>query len=1183
MKDKKIIKAMTGAESAAHIAYKYSEFSAIFPISPSSVIAEEVEARSSVGEKNLLGRPVMVEQMQSEAGAAGCLHGAVQNGLLSTTFTASQGLLLMIPSLYKLKGQLLPSVFYVAARSLASRSLSIFCDHQDVYATRSTGTVIMSCHSTQQIMDLSPVAHAVALEGSTPVINFFDGHRTSAEVQKTTIHSDEELKKFISQEHLEKFRNRALTPYSPVTRGGSEDESTYFQSLEAQNQHNNNIINVAKKYYKIASKISGKEYAPFVYFGAKDATKVIVAMGSVTEALEEVVETLNHQGEKVGLLKVYLYRPFSIEDCYKSLPKTIEKIAVLDRTKEIGSAGEPLFLDIEAAISLNKSYFNVDPEVVGGRYGLSSKDVPPSHLKSVFDFLDSKNMHHNFTIGIIDDVTHLSIPLDESFKVKSKSQSIKFWGLAGDGSVSASKSIAKIIGDYGNLYTQGYNGYDSRKAGGATWSFITYDKEPIRSTYYPVDSKYIICAEQSFLFSIHKLIDTLQVGGVFLLNTTFNKDDLIKVLPARLKKQLAEKKANLYIVDAIKLGKEVGMNRFNTILQSAFFSLNEDIMSFESARNAMKDLAKKAYGKKGNEIVELNYKAIDHVTKNKLTKIEIDPEWANINVKESFKIPKTNDEFVNIVNRMDGDKLPTSFFNNPLEGQSILDGTMINNVTFNQKRQLAKMVPKWIKENCIQCAQCSFYCPHATIRAFQLSDEDIKNAPSEVESLEQIMPQNKKYRFKIHVDAENCVGCGLCATVCPGKGPNKKALVMTPSNELAFKNVALTEYLYKKIEYKTEGYDVNTMKGAALLYPYFEGSGACPGCGEAPYYKLLTQLFGKEMIIANATGCTSIYCGTYPYTPFATDSDGQGPAWANSLFEDNAEFGFGMVMSSKFKRAKLAEILESHMDKAEPDLKKLIKTWFSTKTRYDHRRIRKEMISLLKSSKSPDLKKALEYKDYIVKPSHWIIGGDGWSYDIGYGGLDHVLASGEDVNVMILDTEIYSNTGGQKSKSTNLGAIAKFANKGKKVGKKNICRIFMTYENIYVARVSLGMNQMQVIKSFNEAESYEGPSIVLCYAPCIDHGIKGGMSQHRNHAMNAVMCGYWNIYRYDPRLIEKGENPLQLDYKTPNFDNLIPFLRNENRFDRLFREDEKSANEFAKQLKAKLKNNFEFLLRESKK
>ena len=1092
---------------------------------------------------NLFGLIVKVSEMQSEAGAAGAIHGAIHTGSLATTFTASQGLLLMIPTIYKLVGELNPAVLHVSARSLAARALSIFGDHQDIYAVRQTGIPMIASHSVQEVMDLAGIAHLAAIKGSVPFIHFFDGFRTSHEIQKVEVMEYENLEKLLDKEALKKFREKAMNPHSnPVTRGGAENDDIYFQGRESQNAHYDKIPDIVADYMKKISEITGREYAPFTYYGPKVAKQVIIAMGSVTETTKETLDYLNKEmGYNVGLIKVHLYRPFSTKYLLEVLPASVEKIAVLDRTKEVGAVGEPLYLDVVAALK------DKNIKIIGGRYGLSSKDVGPSSIKAVYDHLNNDGWH-GFTVGINDDVTNLSIPIDEEFFVPSTYTSCLFYGLGSDGTVSANKNSIKIIGDNTDLYSQAYFAYDSKKAGGVTRSNLRFGKDPILSTYYVRNIDFISCSLDSYLEK-YDMLRNLKKGGTFLLNTTFTKDNIEENLPDAVKYQLAKKDAKFYIIDATAIAEKIGMGRrTNTILQSSFFALNEQILPYEDALKYMKEAAKKSYGKKGEEIVQLNYKAIDN-GKEGLVEIKVNPEWINLDPK--YKVKLINDEyfdsFVTPIARLGGNELPVSaFLQEPLAS-----GGMRPNVTFEERRTIATQVPSWIKENCIQCNRCAYVCPHATIRPFLLDEEDRKNLPDNVnvETLAAIGKDVAGIEFTIQVSQENCVGCALCAVECPGKG-GEKALVMTDIKDELHKTDT-SNYVYKNISYKSNYYPTNQVKGSQFQRPYFEISGACAGCGETPYYKLMTQFFGSDAMIANATGCSSIYSASAPSTPFITDENGQGPAWANSLFEDNAEFGYGMKLAQDYKHARIIAIMSENLDKVEKELKEVFEAYIATTQRSVQKDLYPKIIELVSASKNEAVKELLDVKSDLVQKSQWIIGGDGWAYDIGYGGLDHVIANNLNVNIMVLDTEVYSNTGGQSSKSSQAASIAKFAAAGKETAKKDLAMIAMTYGHVYVAQVAMGANQAQVIKAIQEAESYDGPSLIIAYSPCIEHGIKGGLSNHQITQKKAVESGYFNIFRYDPRLEEEGKNPLQIDFKNTNFDLFKDYLANETRFSQL--------------------------------
>ena len=1146
MEVKKTMLSVDGNTAAALESYNFIEVAGIYPITPSSPMAEVIDVEASKGRKNYFGSVVKVSEMQSEAGASGAVHGALQAGALASTYTASQGLLLMIPNIYKWAGELLPVVLHVSARSLATRSLSIFGDHQDIYAIRQTGVAMICSHSVQEIADLTPVAHLLAIDAETPVCHFFDGFRTSHEIQNVEFVDENEWKKLLPMDKVEKFRARALNPHThPVTRGGAENDDIYFQGREAQNAHFEKVVDVAVKYFEEATRLTGREYAPFTYYGAKDADRVIVAMGSVTDTAKEVIDEL--KGEKIGVVKVHLYRPFSAKHLLAVLPKTTKRIAVLDRTKEMGATGEPLYLDVISVIK----QAGLDIEVIGGRYGLSSKDTQPKDVKAVFDFLNSDKRHHDFTVGINDDLTHKSIPVDDNFHVKADYTSCLFYGLGSDGTVSANKSSIKIIGDATGQYAQAYFAYDSRKAGGVTRSHLRFGKSPIRSAYYVQNANFISCSLDTYLFKFD-MLKNLKEGGTFLLNTDMSDEELVRLMPNRAKHQLAKKHARFFVIDANKIASEIGMGRHtNTILQASFFYLNQDIMPYEEANKWMKKFAEKAYGKKGQEVVELNWKAIDAGTEG-LREVKVDPEWAKLEPK--FERPLTGDEYfdsyVAVMGNLGGDDLPVSKFTE----FELLDGTMNPDITYREQRSIADRVPLWHKENCIQCNQCAFVCPHATIRPFLLNEEELANAPTLVK--EDVKPAMgvAGHQYRIQVSPRNCVGCGLCVAECNANKIGKIALEMVEAKS-QFPQEEAAEYLFKHVSYKADKLPPalqSSPKGVGFLMPYMEISGACAGCGETPYYRLVSQLFGKDMLVANATGCSSIYSGSTPLTPFCTDKEGQGIAWANSLFEDNAEFGYGMRIATDHKLKAAIEILDARKDAVEPELKAKIEEYFENiKNRQAVRKLVPELVALVKASKDEEVKAVLAYERDLQDKSVWIIGGDGWSYDIGYGGLDHVIANEEDVNILVLDTEVYSNTGGQSSKSSQTGSIAKFTASGKLTPKKNLALIAMSYGNVYVAQIALGANPMAAIKALKEAESYNGPSLIICYAPCANHGIKGGLSNSMRQERLAVECGYFQCFRYDPRLVAEGKPGLTIDMKEPDYSKFRDFIMTETRFSQL--------------------------------
>ena len=1155
---KKTMLSVDGNTAAALGSYNYIEVAGIYPITPSSPMAENIDVYASQNRKNFFGSAVKVSEMQSEAGASGTVHGVLQAGGLAATYTASQGLLLMIPNIYKWVGECLPAVLHVSARSLATRSLSIFGDHQDIYAIRQTGIAMICSHSVQEIADLTNVAHLTAIEAAYPVCHFFDGFRTSHEIQNVEFIDDAEWKKLLRMDKVEEFRARALNPHThPVTRGGAENDDVYFQGREAQNKKAEEVLEVACKYFNEATRLTGREYAPFTYYGSKDADRVIIAMGSVTETITEVIDDLTAKGEKIGLVKVHLYRPFSAKHLLAVLPKTVKQIAVLDRTKEMGAAGEPLYEDVVAVIK----EAGLDIEVIGGRYGLSSKDTQPKDMKAVYDFLKGKHWN-GFTVGINDDVTHLSIPVDNDYHVKGDYTSCLFYGLGSDGTVSANKSSIKIIGDATHQYAQAYFAYDSRKAGGVTRSHLRFGKTPIHSTYYVQNADFISCSLDTYLFKFD-MIKNLKKGGTFLLNTDMSDEELIKNMPNRVKYQLATKNAKFYVIDANKIAGEIGMGRHtNTILQASFFYLNQGIMPYDEANKWMKKFAEKSYAKKGQDVVELNWKAIDAGTEG-LREVKVDPEWAKLSPKAETKLTGDDyfDSYVAVMGNLGGDDLPVSKFTE----YELLDGTMRNNITFQEKRSIADKVPLWHPEACIQCNNCAFVCPHATIRPFLLDEKELEAAPSIVKEAVSPAIGVPGMKYRLQVSPRNCVGCGLCVVECNANKIGKNAIEMVEAKS-QFPQEEGANYLFKYVTYKADKLPAAlqaTVKGIGFLMPYMEISGACAGCGETPYYRLVSQLFGKDMLVANATGCSSIYSGSTPLTPFCTDKDGQGIAWANSLFEDNAEFGYGMRVATNAKIKHIIEILSAAKERGvEPELATKIDEYFANiKNRQASRQIVKDLVALVKASKDEGVKEVLAYERDLQDKSIWIVGGDGWAYDIGYGGLDHVIANEEDVNILVLDTEVYSNTGGQSSKSSQTGSIAKFTASGKTTAKKNLALIAMSYGNVYVAQISLGKNPIAAIKALKEAESYDGPSLVICYAPCANHGIKGGLSNSMRQERLAVECGYFPIFRYDPRNAEQGKPCLTLDMPDPDYSKFRDFVMTETRFSQLPRVNPEHAEE----------------------
>ncbi len=1154
---KKVFQSMDGNQAAAWGAYAFTEVAGIYPITPSSPMAEYVDEWAAKGQKNLFGVPVKVVEMQSEAGAAGTVHGSLQAGALTTTFTASQGLLLKVPNMYKIAGELLPGVIHVSARSLAAQALSIFGDHQDVMACRQTGFAMLCSSSVQGVMDLAGVAHLSAIKSSVPFMHYFDGFRTSHEIQKVEVMPYEVFDRLLDREAVKKFRDRALSPNKPVTRGSAQNDDVYFQTREVQNKYYDAVPDIVNAYMEEISKETGRQYAPFVYYGDKDATDVIVAMGSVCETTKEVVDYLTKEGRKVGLLEVHLYRPFSPKYMLKVLPKSVKRIAVLDRTKEPGSIGEPLYLDVRSV------FYGMEnaPLIIGGRYGLSSKDTTPGQILAVYDNLAGEQKDH-FTVGINDDVTYLSLPVTKEIHTSADGTSeLIFFGLGSDGTVGANKSTIKLIGDNTDYYAQAYFAYDSKKSGGVTRSHLRFGKSPIRSPYLVQAAGFISCSLDTYCEK-YDMLSSLKDGGTFLLNTVKKGEELISFLPNSFKKALAEKHAKFYIIDAVDLAREIGLgNRTNTIMQSAFFKLNEQIMPYEEAKDLMKKYAYKAYIKKGQNIVDLNYNAIDKGAEG-LVEVAVDPAWANLVPEEKVvreDLPEFVKKIAEPVNAIKGYDLPVSTF------LGFEDGTMTNGSAAYEKRYIAQFVPVWNKENCIQCNQCSFACPHAVIRPFLVTAEEEANAPKGAEYLAPIGKGLEGLKYTMQISAADCTGCEVCVNACPGKKGNK-ALTMVPIDEALKANEdKVAEYFFDHVSYKTDLVDITAnAKNSQFAQPLFEFSGACGGCGETPYVKLITQLFGDRMIVANATGCSSIYGGSFPATPYTTNKEGHGPAWANSLFEDNAEFGYGMRMACETIRNRLGVLMEEYIAKenANEELKGLFNEWLENRKSGDiTKALAKKIIPLLEGAEDETLKQIDEIKDYIVKRSQWIFGGDGWAYDIGYGGLDHVIANQEDVNILVVDTEVYSNTGGQSSKSSPTASIAKFTASGKLGKKKDLAAIAMSYGHVYVATIAHGASQAQMLKAIKEAESYDGPSIIIAYAPCINHGLKSGMGKAQEQAKLAVECGYWVTFRYDPRLAEEGKNPFQIDSKAPNWDKYEEHLLTENRYAQLRRINPEKADE----------------------
>ena len=1141
-KEKKFI-TCDGNQAAAHISYMFSEVAAIYPITPSSTMAEYVDEWAAQGRKNIFGETVLVQEMQSEGGAAGAVHGSLQAGALTTTYTASQGLLLMIPNMYKIAGELLPCVFHVSARTLASHSLCIFGDHQDVMSCRQTGFAMLCEGSVQEVMDLAGVAHLSTIKSRVPFLNFFDGFRTSHEIQKIEMLENDDLAPLVDQEALKEFRSRALSPEHPVARGMAENPDTFFTHRESCNNYYDAVPAIVEDYMNKVSEITGRKYGLFSYYGAADAERVIIAMGSVTEAIRETIDHLTAQGEKVGLVAVHLYRPFSAKHFLAAVPATAKTIAVLDRTKEPGANGEPLNLDVKECFYGKENA----PVIVGGRYGLGSNDTTPAQILAVYENLALPEPKNQFTLGIVDDVTFTSLPQKEEVAMGGEGMfEAKFYGLGADGTVGANKNSVKIIGDNTNKHCQAYFSYDSKKSGGFTCSHLRFGDAPIRSTYLVNTPNFVACHVQAYLH-MYDVTRGLKKNGTFLLNTIWEGEELAKNLPNKVKAYFAKNNIKVYYINATKIAQEIGLgNRTNTILQSAFFRIT-GVIPVDLAVEQMKKFIVKSYGKKGEDVVNKNYAAVDRGGEYK--ELAVDPAWANLaaDAAQPNDDPAFINEVVRPINAQDGDLLKVSAF------KGIEDGTWPQGTAAYEKRGVAAFVPTWNADNCIQCNKCAYVCPHASIRPFVLDAEEMKgfNAPV----IEMKAPAAMKgMNFRIQVSVMDCLGCGNCADVCPGNPKLGKALTMVPlEQELA--EAPNWEYCVKNVKSKQDLVDIKSnVKNSQFAQPLFEFSGACAGCGETPYVKLISQLFGDREIVANATGCSSIYSGSIPSTPYTTNAKGQGPAWANSLFEDFCEFGLGMALANKKMRARIEELLKGAIaaDETPTDFKAAAQEWLEGKDDADASKAAAgklvPMIEAGKAAGCPACAKLSELAHYLVKRSQWIIGGDGASYDIGYGGLDHVIASGEDVNILVLDTEVYSNTGGQSSKATPLGAIAKFAASGKRVRKKDLGMIATTYGYVYVAQIAMGADQAQCLKAIREAEAYPGPSIIIAYAPCINHGLKKGMGKSQAEEEAAVKCGYWHLWRFNPALEAEGKNPFSLDSKEPNWDAFQDYLKGEVRF-----------------------------------
>lgn len=1138
-KQKKFI-TCDGNQAAAHISYMFSEVAAIYPITPSSTMAEYVDEWSAAGRKNIFGETVLVQEMQSEGGAAGAVHGSLQAGALTTTYTASQGLLLMIPNMYKIAGELLPCVFHVSARTLASHALCIFGDHQDVMACRQTGFAMLAEGSVQEVMDLAGVAHLATIKSRVPFVNFFDGFRTSHEIQKIEMLENDDLAGLIDQKALAEFRSRALTPENPVARGMAENPDHFFQHRESSNPFYDAVPAIVEEYMNEIYKITGRKYGLFDYYGADDAERVIIAMGSVTEAAREAIDYLVAQGEKVGLVSVHLYRPFSAKHFLSVLPKTAKRIAVLDRTKEPGATGEPLYLDVKDVL-----YGQADaPLVVGGRYGLGSKDTTPAQILAVYENLALPMPKNLFTIGIEDDVTFTSLPQKEEIALGGEGMyEAKFYGLGADGTVGANKNSVKIIGDNTTKYCQAYFSYDSKKSGGFTCSHLRFGDAPIRSTYLVNTPNFVACHVQAYLH-MYDVTRGLRENGTFLLNTIWTGEELAKHLPNDVKRYFAKKNIKVYYINATKIAQEIGLgNRTNTILQSAFFRITQ-VIPVDLAIEQMKKFILKSYGKKGEEIVNKNYAAVDRG--GEYEQLTVDPAWASLSSDKNTdnNHPAFINEVVHPINAQNGDLLPVSAF------KGIEDGTWHQGTSKYEKRGVAAFVPEWNPDNCIQCNKCAYVCPHASIRPFVLDESEQKGA--NFDTLKAVGKSFEGMTFRIQVDVLDCLGCGNCADVCPGN-PKKggKALTMQPF-ESQLNQVENWTYCADKVASKQHLVDIKAnVKNSQFATPLFEFSGACSGCGETPYVKLITQLFGDREMVANATGCSSIYSGSVPSTPYTTNDKGQGPAWANSLFEDFCEFGMGMTLANDKMRDRLVRLMQEAQTCTccSDELKGLFMEWIENRNDADKtKELAAKIVPAVQSCDCDSCKQISALSHYLVKRSQWIIGGDGASYDIGYGGLDHVIASGKDVNILVLDTEVYSNTGGQASKSTPVGAIAKFAAAGKRVRKKDLGMIATTYGYVYVAQVAMGADQAQCLKAFREAEAYPGPSLVIAYSPCISHGLKAGMGKAQAEEAQAVECGYWQLWRYNPMLEEAGQNPFTLDSKEPDWSKFQDFLKSEVRF-----------------------------------
>lgn len=1128
-----------GNYAAAHIAYMFSEVAAIYPITPSSTMAEYIDEWSAHGRKNVFGETVKVSEMQSEGGAAGAVHGSLQAGALTTTYTASQGLMLMLPNMYKISGELLPAVFHVSARSLAAQALSIFGDHSDVMAARNTGFAFLATGSVQEIMDIAVVAHLVAIKSRIPFVHFFDGFRTSHEIQKVEYFTTEELKPMLDMEALQRFRNNALNPENPVTRGTAQNPDIYFQSREAANHFYDPVPDMVEEYMQQISKMTGREYHPFTYYGAPDAENIIVAMGSITPVIRETIDHLTGKGEKVGLISVHLYRPFSEKYFMRVLPKTVKRISVLDRTKEPGATGEPLYLDIRDIFYDKENA----PIVVGGRYGLSSKDTTPAMIVSVYNNLKQKEPKNQFTVGINDDVKFLSLPLLPEISIVPKgTYEAKFYGLGSDGTVGANKNSIKIIGETTDKYCQAYFAYDSKKSGGITTSHLRFGDKPIQASYLVGTPDFVACHVPAYLTKYH-MLKGLKKGGTFLLNSIWDAEESKNRLPDHFKKYMAENDIKFYIINATELAEEIGLGgRTNTIMQSAFFKIS-NVIPYELAVEEMKKAIVKSFGRKGEEIVEMNFSAVDRG--GEYHQVEVPKEWAKLKTEKMVDDRDLSDFIKNVVepiNAQRGDDVPVSAF----LGRE--DGTFPSGLTAYEKRGVAVNVPEWIPENCIQCNQCAYVCPHACIRPFLINEEEMSKAPEGMKTLTAIPKTFAGLQYRMQLSPYDCTGCGNCVDVCPSK---EKALVMEPFESQLHEDDNWN-FMVKNVTYKDNIVPKDkSVKNSQFAQPLFEFSGACAGCGETPYIKLITQLFGERMMVANATGCSSIYGGSAPSTPYCTNAQGHGPAWANSLFEDNAEYGYGMMLGVNKMRQRIAERMNQAISSngLNQEMIAAFGEWLQNVNNAEGSvTASAKVIAACENNDLAVAKEIMDLKQYLVKKSVWAFGGDGWAYDIGFGGLDHVVASGDDINILVMDTEVYSNTGGQASKATPVGAVAKFAASGKKTRKKDLGAMAMTYGYVYVAQVAMGASQSQFLKAVREAEAYPGPSLIIAYSPCINHGIRAGMGKTQEAEKRAVESGYWHLYRYNPALEEEGKNPFQLDSKEPDWNAFSDFLDGEVRY-----------------------------------